>query len=485
MNYFRCSLLAFLMGILTGAAQNKEVLYDYNEIPQALLLNPGMQTNFEWYAGIPGLSGISFQAGTSGVSVHDLFADDGLGFDFKVRDRVIYGMSIRDEVSTSYQVELISGGFRGRNRRENFYSFGIYHEGDVIVYWPEDLAILAFEGNAGQYDRRFRLSHLKTRGELLNVFHFGINKQMGNNLNLGARAKIYSGILNFTSTSNDGYFVTTEGQNNLIANTLVANMLLRTSGMEELREVLDDDTIDNGPGLSKVLTRRGFFGGDLGLGIDIGFSYYLNPQTLLTGSVLDLGLMYHSTDVRNFSLEGSATTEGVEVILPDALADPGADFWQELVDEIEALVPFEENSNSYMTFRPTKLYASLRYNFGETRPSGLDCDCDPEVSSSRSGVQYTSSVGGQLFMINRPRGPQAAVTAFYQHRFGSVLALKGTYTVDKFSFSNVGLGINLQTGPVNFYLMADNLLAYRNIPDSRYASFQLGLNILSWGRNPE
>jgi hypothetical protein len=91
-------------------------------------------------------------------------------------------------------------------------------------------------------------------------------------------------------------------------------------------------------------------------------------------------------------------------------------------------------------------------------------------------------VGGQLYAINRPRGPQTALTAFYLRRFGNVAAIKATYTVDKFSATNIGLGLNLQAGPVNFYFMADNLLAYSNVYNSRYASFQLGLNIISWGK---
>ncbi len=85
-------------------------------------------------------------------------------------------------------------------------------------------------------------------------------------------------------------------------------------------------------------------------------------------------------------------------------------------------------------------------------------------------------------MVNRPRGPQAALTAFYQRRFGNSMAIKATYTVDKFSYTNLGLGLNIQAGYVNFYVMADNLLSYRNIAASRYASFQLGLNIISWGK---
>ena len=59
-------------------------------------------------------------------------------------------------------------------------------------------------------------------------------------------------------------------------------------------------------------------------------------------------------------------------------------------------------------------------------------------------------------MINRPRGPQAALTAFYQRRIGNILALKATYTVDKFSTTKLGLGMNLQAGPVEFYLLADS-----------------------------
>ncbi|MEO9893526.1 DUF5723 family protein, partial [Aurantibacter sp.] len=65
---------------------------------------------------------------------------------------------------------------------------------------------------------------------------------------------------------------------------------------------------------------------------------------------------------------------------------------------------------------------------------------------------------------------------------GSVLALKTSYTVDKFSFTNIGLGLNLQAGPVNFYVLADNLLGYQNLASSHYQSFQIGLNIISWGK---
>lgn len=455
-------------------AQNKQLLYDFTEIPQALLLNPGMEVSYQWYAGIPALSGVSFQFGSSGVTVHNLFADDGVDFNTKIREKVIYGMDIKDELSGAFQLDILNGGFRSKNNPNTFYSFGVYLEADAIGYWFKDLAILAFEGNADNLNREFDISHLKVRGEANSVFHFGINKRVKKDLTVGVRGKLYSNILNFKTTKNDGYFVTREGEDNFFASTIDADLQLQSSGVQEL---LDDDTT-----VPSVVTKNALLGGSLGLGLDAGFTYNLNEQWVVTASVLDLGFVYQSKDIVNYNLEGNTTVEGIDIILPRDLIGLGSDFWQELVDEVEALVPFEETHESYISFRPTKLYSSLRYNFGERIPTPMKCNCEDIVSNRSLAYQYVNSTGLQLYAINRPRGPQAALTAFYQRRFGNSLSIKTTYTVDKFSFSNIGLGINLQAGPVNMYAMADNLLAYKNIADTHYASFQLGLNIISWGK---
>ncbi|MFK5973258.1 MAG: DUF5723 family protein [Flavobacteriaceae bacterium] len=465
--------LFWACGTLFG--QNKQLLYDFIEIPQSLMINPGANVDFKWYSGIPMLSGISFQGGSSGISVNDIFAADGLDINDKIRARAINGMSIRDELSGTYQIELLNGGYRGKNVNE-FYSFGIYHEGNAIGYWPKDYAILAIDGNANRLNEQFDLGHLKTRGEMVNVFHFGLNKRIDNKLTVGISAKLYSSILDFNSTRNKGYFVTTEGQNNILASTISADMQWRTSGVNEIKAANKNGT------LTQTIIKRGFFGGSLGLGFDLGMTYDLNKHTAVTVSLLDVGFIYQTNDVENNTLNGSATVEGVEIILPDAFSDPNEDFWQDLVDEVETALPFENNTKSYIAFRPTKLNASIRYGFGEQLENREDCHCGPSAAENNRRARYTNSVGGQLYMINRPRGPQTALTAFYQRRFGNLMAVKTTYTVDKFSAANLGLGVSLQLGPVNIYLMGDNLLAYQNIAATHYASFQLGLNIISWGK---
>ncbi|MEM1259084.1 MAG: DUF5723 family protein [Bacteroidota bacterium] len=476
-------LWTVLLGTALSHAQNKQLLYDFYEIPQSLLLNPGVKTPYKWHTGIPFLSGFSLQAGTSGITVNDLFADDGIDFTTKFRERAINGMRKNDDFGGSGTVELFNVGFRRRNHPSDYVSFGMYGEGFIAQYWPEDLAVLAFEGNANNLNRRFSLNQIVSQGEAVNVFHVGLNRRLNSKWTIGGRAKIYSSVFEFRSANNDGYFVTTQGEDNILRNTLVADVTLRTSGVQEILDILDEDSNTTGADLANLLLRRSLLGGNLGLGFDIGFTHAFGRNSYITASLLDVGFIYHTNAIKNYTLKGAASNEGIEIILPEDLTDFNTEIWQELIDDIEEQVPFENNEESYITLRPVKLNASFRYNFGERNPKTKSCKCSIKTVSRVENLDYVNAMGGQLFMMNRARGPQAALTAFYQRRLGNALVIKSTYTIDKYTFSNVGLGLNLQTGPLNFYVLADNLLGYSNIPDSRYASLQFGFNIISWNGN--
>ncbi|AZQ59000.1 hypothetical protein EJ994_09325 [Maribacter sp. MJ134] len=475
MKLIRGYFILILFGCHFLLAQNKQLLYDFSEIPQSLMVNPGVETDFRWYGGVPLLSGVFGYGGSNAAAVNDIFAVDGLDINDKVRNRLVNRLGPSDELSGNVQLEFLNVGFRSSDP-DIFYSFGAYLEFDNISYWPQDYAILLFEGNANQLNRRFNLGDLSMRGSIVNVFHFGINKNIDKDLTIGVRGKIYSGILDYNSTGNKGYLVNTEGQNNILNTTLSADLKLRSSGFGDLDNAADDDNV------ASALVKRALFGGDLGLGVDLGFSYHLSERTVITGSVLDLGFMYHSGDTQSYSLEGNASVEGIEINILEEFGNLNRDFWQDLVDEVEELVPFESSNKAYVTFRPTKINASLRHDFGKPIGSQENCDCSVTAFSSNARTRYRNSAGVHVYAINRPRGPQAAVTGFYLRRLGNIMALKATYTADKFSATNLGLGVSLQAGPVNLYAMADNLLSYQNIAASNYASFQLGLNIISWNK---
>jgi hypothetical protein len=47
-------------------SQNKQLLYNFTSIPQTLMTNPGADVKYNWYFGVPLLSGISANVGSSG-----------------------------------------------------------------------------------------------------------------------------------------------------------------------------------------------------------------------------------------------------------------------------------------------------------------------------------------------------------------------------------------------------------------------------------
>ena len=92
-------------------AQNKQLLYNFTDIPQSLMTNPGADVKYKWYAGVPFLSGISMNVGSSGFSAYDLFANDGVDFTTKLRT-VLTKTTSNDVMSLNQQLELFNGGIR-------------------------------------------------------------------------------------------------------------------------------------------------------------------------------------------------------------------------------------------------------------------------------------------------------------------------------------------------------------------------------------
>ncbi len=462
-------LVVFSMGLST---QNKQILYDFNEIPQSLLLNPGTEVDYKWHFGIPLLSHIHFDIGNTGPSVYDLFADDGIDFNTKLRNS-LNELSRNDHISVNQQLELLSGGFRHKGLgKETYFSFGIYQETDFFVYYPKDYLTFAYYGNPDPVGKSFNLGDLNLRGEMLTVFHLGVNQKINDKFTLGFRGKIYSSIIDFKSTNNTGAFFTTEGQDNFYEHTFRADLEIQTSGYASLREIESEDNQDGTDQVIKKFKKRALFGGNLGLGFDVGFTYNLSDQLNLTGSIQDIGVIRHSKDVERYTLKGEYSLEGINLLFPEILSGTGTtnEYWQEISDDIEEQLPVDTLNTKYTTWRSPKFNSSLKYSWGYKLEE--DCDC------AASDITYLNAVGVQAYYRGRPKYPQVAAIVFYYRRLFNVLRFKATYTADSYSFNNLGAGMSAHIGNVNFYLMADNLIGYANLADTSKASIQFGFNYI-------
>ena len=443
-------------------SQNKQILYNFTSVPQSMLSNPGSDVKYSWFVGIPLLSGFSANVGSSGFSTFDLFANNGVDFNAKLRN-VVFSTSRNDKVSINEQIEIFSGGFKLGDWQEGSYvSFGMYQEMDVLTYMPKDYAILALDGNNDYLGKVFDLGDLSARGELLSVFHVGYHKSVSEKLILGARGKIYSSIFNVSSTKNSGYFYTIPADNSIYEQVISANILVNTSGFSNYT--------DNYSGNVKSdIMKKTLFGGNLGLGIDLGLTFYPQKNLQFTASILDVGFIKHSKEVDSYSYKGYYKYEG---LTPDfILGNSSGSVFQEFLDAI----PLDTLSAKYTTWRPVKFNSSIQYSFGDGRNS--ECNC------RGNEIEYKNSVGAQLFVMSAPRAPLMALTAYYRRKIFDSLEMKATYTIDSYSSKNIGLGLSTTIGKVNFYVLADNLLEYRDISKANSLSFQLGFNVIFPDKN--
>ncbi|MBW1656561.1 DUF5723 family protein [Flavobacterium quisquiliarum] len=447
---------------LSCFAQNKEVLYNFTQIPQSLLVNPGADVSYKYYFGFPVLSGISANVGSKGFTAYDLFAANGVDFNQKLRD-VINKSSRNDKVMTNQQLEIFSGGFRvGGRESKSYVSFGLYQEFDFFMYVPKDPALLALNGNRDYIGKSFNLGDLTAKAEVLSVFHIGYHKKVNDKFVYGGRAKIYSSGANATSTKNSGYIYTGQnaGNPNVYDQVISSNLELKTSGISKFTK---DEYEGN---VARDLVSNTFFGGSLGLGVDAGITYYIKDNLQLTASIIDLGFIRQSKDIETLTYKGTYQYNGVN---PDFM---GNDDPEDVFDEFEKAIPRDTLYNKYTTWRPTKFYSSIQYSFGEARPDD-ECNCRGQVNK-----YYKNAVGAQLFAMTTPREPIAALTAFYRRNIFRKLDVKATYTFDSFSNKNIGLGIAGTIGAVNIYALVNNILEYKDLSKANSAAFQLGINFV-------
>ncbi len=450
-------------------SQNKQILYGFDDVPQSLMINPGGKVTQKKHYGIPFLSQIHFNGGSSGVSVYDIFKDGNDNINDRITKK-IFEMKNTDFFTATQQLELINFGWRAKN--EIYFSGGIYQEFDFIAYFPRDLAILAWEGNRDYLNYEFDLGEISTTGDFMTVYHFGVNKQITEKLTVGARLKVYSSMFSYRSVNNTGTFVTTlgnENTENIYEHTVRnADVIVETSGYASLRE------LDGASQVTSEILGRAFFGGNIGVGVDLGFNYDINEAFTLSASAQDVGAIFHSKDVETYRAHGDYTLNGINLIFPPLnQGESTFPYYDDLENEIEQEIPIDTLHNSYTQFRPVKINAGLSFGFGRFNSSGA-CDC----LNAEGSTLHKQNVGFQFYSIFRPKGPQMAGTLFYHRRLTDYLSAKATYTVDSYSFSNVGLGVSADIGKFNVYLAADNLVNYGNLAKAKNVSLQLGFNII-------
>ncbi len=145
------------------------------------------------------------------------------------------------------------------------------------------------------------------------------------------------------------------------------------------------------------------------------------------------------------------------------------------------LIPIETLKTEYNIGRAPKLYTGLKYR--KNNKSYQFKNDHPPFRNVRSMAnvrmyEVYDEYGFQTYTEFLPATVQWGATIFYAKKFNPYLAAKLTYTVDSFTYTNIGIGLSTHINNFNFFLAADNLIGIFSPKDSNYQSLQMGMSFL-------
>lgn len=441
-------ILAFLATF--SLAQKNLSLYQMNGLPQSIQANPSFLPKSKLYLNLPiGFATVGIT--NSGFSFNDAFtkrADDSLQINTQ---QVVDNLAALNLFNAETSYDLIGVGFKLNDLYVNFTSTFKFQ---TNFLYPKDLLKFALEGNGKNYiGQRASLDGLGINLNSYVEYAFGVTKEIDKKLTVGGRFKLISGIANFQTkksklgiyTDPEDFSITIDGDAEI--NSSNFGQFLDSTGTK----MEASDYISN---FAKFKNK--------GIGIDLGATYILNDKITLSASVVDLGSIRWTTNITSYKANIDYKFEGFYLNdyfdSTSTTKTPG----ERMSDTISSIFNHNKNTDAYSTALTSKIYLGGSY------------------------VLTKQITGNVLVMSQFIKGQ--LIPAF---SLGTTFKLKSwlnasvNYSIFNKTYTNVGVGFSIKGGPVQFYVISDNILAFINPLNARSLQIAGGLSLNISGRDKE
>lgn len=423
------------------SAQKNYTMYSLNQTAQSHYLNPAFSPRANVFVSLP-LGMQSFGVSHSGFTLNHLLQtrsqDDSLVFN---PGNAIDKMGKMNYMTVESYNEIIGFGFRVK---ENYFSFSMANRLQANFIYSSDLFRFAFEGNGQSFlGERASLDGIGVNLMSYVEYAVGFNRRINKKLAVGGRVKLLSGIANADMKKSKLGIHTDATTFDL---TIDGSAALYTSGIKPFY-----DTTYTG---NYNPAKNAFSFKNSGFALDLGATYELTEKISLSASVLDLGTIKWKTDNANFiSNDVNYRFEGVD--LNEYLKDSTTTFLDQLADTLEHVFSQEENSDSYRTGLYTRFYLGATYKLTDKFFVGATLYNEFIKSRYRPGLILSGNV-----------------------KLNNWFAATINYSAYARSFANLGLGFTIKGGPIQFYVVSDNVMGFLFPQASRNFHISTGLNLL-------
>jgi hypothetical protein len=445
--YFILMFFAGILAITSYAQQPSATLYHMAGIPQRSFLNPAFQPEAGGFTAMPGFGMINLQVGNSGFNYSDIvvYTDTGKTISF---DKILGSMPSVNRLYAEFSYQPVAFGFRFL--KKGYFTFDMGPRTSVQFFYPKDLFGLAIKGNGHEdyLGKRISFDNMGMEVSFTNDVSIGYSHQIFNGFTLGVRGRFIQGLVNLHTEKFILGLTTDEESFHLTAD---ADVKVSTSVPEFL---LDTAALRNNATSWFIDQTRAYLKKNQGWGLDIGASYKVMDRLLISASINDLGYIKWGGDPVNISSKGEYTFTGLDF----SGMIQGNDMDEQVDKLLDSIRSIFSPDTTYLPYTQ-RLVPSL--NIG----AGFYITRDDVVGAHLRNQFYN----GLWF-------PQ--ITFSYNHRFGRVLSLSGSYGLERGSYTNLGVGMALKLGSFQYYLITDNLMAFAFPLSARSVNVVTGINWL-------
>lgn len=433
--------------VFSSKAQSNFSQYQLNNTAQAQYLNPAFRSSSKIGISIAPFSNLfNLQILHTGFAIDDALStrpnSDTLDL---TPGKLVESLNDVNYLDFNLRNEFIGITITTKKTTFNFTVNSVVNTG---FSYPKDLLRLAFYGNGSPefLGKRAALDNLGADAQAYLETGIGFNRKFGDNLVIGGKLKYLIGIGNLETEYMRAGITTDE---NTYAIEIDGAARVNTSNISALNDIINNF---NNPfvALKNIAGSK-----NNGFGFDLGATYKLGKKIRLSLSVIDLGAITWRDSVTNYQIdEFKFNYEGIDLV--KYLSDTNAVF-DAILDSLEGLTNVKTTNNEYSTSLYSKVYLGGNFN-----------------------VTDFFNVGLVWFNSFNPRRYITGLNVSANVRIKHWLGATANYSIYNYRDSNVGLGVNVRSGPIQFYLMSDNVYAVikpesaKNLHFSFGMSFQIG-----------
>jgi len=464
----------FLFLSFNTYSQGFLTMYGMRGLPNNNELNPSMfSDSSRLYIGMPLLSGMSFKASLDFAYsdiIHYRPAGDSLVIDIP---KFYKKLKKKNKFSLESSINLFSIARRFRGKREwlGFDEFRLFF--DIKERFLGQIGIdkgyftLLHEGNVNYLGKNFDLGNMSMNLTHYREYGIGITRDImlfDKKFSAGIKTKFLFGKGNLNAEKFNMQLLSDDLpsflQYSALAEANISSPLIFTFDKDGIIDDVDASNLeetDSIVGYIRNTKNKGF-------ALDLGATYEFSDKITFGASLIDFGTIRWKKGTYNLSGNASYRYKGID--LSQSLDEDAADYksvddvMDEMLDSLENSYTIENSENKYSTPIPTKFYLYGNYKFNDKIDFGL---------LSRFYFYENNSDFSLTVSANTKPVKWFTFSASYS-------AINGNY-------NNLGLGMTLRGGPIQFYLITDNIAVVKP-STAQFMNFRFGINLLfgrDWG----